>query len=174
MTATTNDKMSSLELVYTEAKLRLDQQFEQIESLNTRASVLLGFLTVIMSITAGFAAVVPKGLKGIELRTAFALGAVLVLMYVATVLLLFLAYRVEDYRRDPEPGPLRDHYLVEEPRATMRVVLNNLVHSYELNKSAIDFKVKALRAAYTLFMIEAVYIVGVAALLAMWIAQQKP
>lgn len=157
-----DEKPRSLDVVFTEVRSRLDKQFEQIESLNQRAGLLIGFVTLIMSLLAGFTTAV----KAKDLPVNMALPVILIListiLYIHIIIFAYLAHRIQTYRRDPEPRPLRDNYLSKDLEATKRTVMSNFIESYEENKKVINKKVQALNKAFILFIVEAIYIVVLA------------
>lgn len=52
-----------------------------------------------------------------------------------------------EYRRDPEPRPLRDFYLNQEERLTKRRLVSNLIASYEFNAPLLKNKAYNIRMA---------------------------
>jgi len=154
-----NNGPKSLVVVFSEIKSRLDKQFEQIESLNQRASVIMGFVTLLISLLTGFA--VTADVKFLPKNPALLIILMMIAMvlYLHIIIFAFLGYRAQTYRRDPEPRPLRDGYLFKEMQETKRTVASNFIESYEFNKKTIDRKVWMINVALILFIIEMIYIV---------------
>lgn len=156
------EKPKSLEIVYTEIKSRLDKQSEEIDTLNQRASVLLGFVTLLMSLLAGFTTTVKvPDLPGDSLIPVL-LTLIAAILYIHILIFAYLGYKIQTYRRDPEPRPLRDGYLIKNEETTKRQVISNFIDSYETNAKHISKKKNMLNKAYILFIIEAIYIITVA------------
>lgn len=120
----------SIDIVYSEVKWRREKQLHQIDVLDDKLRNIMTLATVVLSIGAG------AGFLGIfrdpELwcpsaanYTFLGLSIVGLASWAAVMYLGFIAYRPRRYRMDPEPRPLRDHYLFEEPDLTKRKVIAN-------------------------------------------------
>jgi hypothetical protein len=83
----------------------------------------------------------------------FSLGA---LLYVVTMVFAFRAYAVVSYRRDPEPRPLRDNYLFEDPDFTKRRLVSNLIDSFEFNAEILRTKAYSVRMASRCLFLETI------------------
>jgi len=89
----------TLELIYNEVKDALNMQFQSMEGLNTKASVIIGFVGVIIGISLN--------LYSDENPHLF-IGSML--LFLGAAFLSFFAYKVKSYRRDPEPRALTINY----------------------------------------------------------------
>ncbi len=63
------------------------------------------------------------------------------LFYAFAMFFGFRGYWLRNFRRDPEPGPLRDRYLFQQPDFTRRRIIANMVQSYEVNQPLVESKV---------------------------------
>ena len=143
----------SLDTVYLEIKDRIGVQLDQADALDRKAGTLLTFSSVILTVAAGlrFATTGQDDLSKMTFLTFFILGAVL---YVITMYFAFRAYAVVSYRRDPEPRPLRDLYLFQEPSYTKRRVMANLIESFEHNAEILRVKSYDVRMASRYMFLE--------------------
>lgn len=151
----------SLDIVYDEVKQRLNQQFEQIESLNQRGTVLLGLVATITSVISGITALSIGDFSARPCLPAVLLIAAAAL-YIAVLLVTYRAYKIRTYRRDPEPKPLRDKYKNEDSNTTKETLINNFIQSYDDNSRTINEKIQALKTAYKLVIIQVIYVVMLA------------
>jgi hypothetical protein len=93
-------KDETLELIYNEVKDRLNTQFQSLDGLNTTASVIIGFVGVIIGIS----------LQLYSQSNSYLFGSCMTL-FLISIFFSLSAYKIKSYRRDPEPRPLRDKYL---------------------------------------------------------------
>jgi hypothetical protein len=63
------------------------------------------------------------------------------------------AYRVESYRRDPEPRKLTENYLKEDGEKVKKKLIDNFIQSVEDNKIKINKKVKYINYSLILLYI---------------------
>jgi hypothetical protein len=85
----------TLELIYNEVKDALNTQFQSMEGLNTKASVIIGFVGVIIGISLNLYS---------DENSHLFIGSML--LFLGAAFLSFFAYKVKSYRRDPEPRAL--------------------------------------------------------------------
>ena len=112
----------TLELIYNEVKDALNTQFQSMEGLNTKASVIIGFVGVIIGISLN--------LYSDENPHLF-IGSML--LFLGAAFLSFFAYKVKSYRRDPEPRALTINYLREDDKKVKKKLIDNFIQSYEDN-----------------------------------------
>ncbi|MFQ5879640.1 MAG: hypothetical protein ACE5IZ_05665 [Dehalococcoidia bacterium] len=143
----------SLDLVFNEVKERISVQLGQIEALDHKAGTLLGLSSVVITIAAGLRFVEGEGASKVAFLTLFSLGA---LFYAITIFFAFRGYWVVEYRRDPEPRPLRDFYLSQEEELTKRRLLSNMIASYEFNVPLLRNKAYNIRMAARFLFVETV------------------
>jgi hypothetical protein len=121
----------TLDLIYNEVKDALNMQFQSMEGLNTKASVIIGFAGVIIGIS----------LQLYSQSNSYLFGSCMTL-FMISIFLSFFAYKVESYRRDPKPRKLTENYLREEGKNVKKKLIDNSIQSYENNKNRIEKKVK--------------------------------
>jgi hypothetical protein len=121
----------TLELIYNEVKNRLNTQFQSLDGLNTKASVIIGFVGVITGIS----------LQLYSQSNSYLFGLCMTL-FMISFFFSFSAYKGRSYRRDPEPGPLRDKYLTTDDKTVKKQLIANFIESFEENKTKIEKKVK--------------------------------
>jgi len=156
---TTDDKNEpSLHFIFDEVKDRLKAQFQQIDALDTKASIILGF----------------GGLIFINVFISRHLSPSSFLLYYTATSLIFvsvifalLGFIPRPYRRDPEPKPLKEKYLSNQPDETRRQVLLNFIESYDKNKQLIRTKVKLTKTSLSL-LLAGLFFVGLSFVIEGW------
>jgi hypothetical protein len=114
----------TLELIHNEVKDRLNTQFQSLDGLNTKASVIIGFVGVIIGIS-------------LQLSIFFS----------------FSAYKIKSYRRDPEPRALTEKYLMEDDKTVKKQLIDNFIASFEENKTNIEEKGKYINYSLILLFV---------------------
>ena len=139
----------NLDIIYTEIKDRLQEQFDQLRALDQKAGQVLSSASLIVAVGIGLQAIEtsPSSLR-------FTLFIMAIIFYALSVISAWLAYRVQSFRRDPEPRPLRDHYLPSEFQFTKRKIISNFIESYEFNQQSIRSKVRYTQSALLFFLLE--------------------
>ncbi|MEA1957349.1 MAG: hypothetical protein U9N01_03220 [Euryarchaeota archaeon] len=132
----------TLELIYNEVKDRLNTQFPSLDGLNTKASVIIGFVGVIIGISLN--------LYSDENPHLF-IGSML--LFLGAAFLSFSAYKVEGYRRDPKPRELTVEYLREDGKKVKKQLIDNFIQSYEDNENRIEEKVKYINYSLIILFI---------------------
>jgi hypothetical protein len=133
----------SLQLVEEAIERQLDNQIKHIDSLDTKAGVLFGFLAVTLATAAGGKDFVEAAKRSNALKVA--VGAI----FLAFVLTL-VAFAVREYRRDPNPRQLRQLYPSAPEERTRFDLADAYVVSFEQNIGKITAKVQAIRATLIL------------------------
>jgi preprotein translocase subunit SecG len=133
----------SLQLVEETIEKQLDNQISHIDSLDTKAGILFGFLAVTLGSAAGSkdffeAAKTYNALK-------IAVGAIFI-----AFLLTLVAFAVREYRRDPNPRQLRQKYPSKSEETTRFALSDAYIDSFEANITKINRKVQAIRATLVL------------------------
>lgn len=130
----------TLELVYNEVKDALNTQLQSLDGLNTKASVIIGFVGVIIGIS----------LNLYSYSNSYLFGSSMTLFLTSIFFTLF-AYRVKSYRRDPEPETLTIKYLRDDCKTVKKQLIDNFIQSFKENKIKIDDKVKYIN--YSLILL---------------------
>ena len=149
---TLQPRPASLDIVYDEVKERVAVQLDQANHLDSKAGNLLAFSSIVLTVAAGLRfAFDGVDASRIAFIIFFSLGT---LLYVVTMFFAFRAYAVATYRRDPEPRPLRDNYLFEDPDFTKRRLISNLIESFEFNAEILASKAYDVRMASRYLFLE--------------------
>jgi hypothetical protein len=147
----------SLDIVYEEVKERLDLQLHQVDTLDAKAGTVLSIASLVMTIAAGLQATISReDLRDWPLVLLLA-GA---MFYAFTMLFAFRGYLLRNFRRDPEPRPLRDLYLFQPADFTKRRVTANRIESFELNSGLIESKVWNIKVAIILLAVQTLTLVA--------------
>jgi hypothetical protein len=145
------EELPSLDIVYSESRERLDVQLRQIDSLDGKTGNLLFMSSVVLGIGATAQAAL-LGLKGSPLVMLF--FSIPIVFYSIAMSFALRSWVVRPYFRDPEPRPLRDHYLSQKAQFTIRRLISHFISSYEWNSTIIKKKVRELRLAMWFFLAE--------------------
>ncbi len=139
----------SLDVIYNEVKERLEVQLRQIESLDSKAGTILFVAGITLGIAAAAQAVALSVASNEWIVAFFSLP---VMFYFGTMYFAIRGWVVREFFRDPEPRPLRDHYLSEGPEFTKRRLIAHFISSYEWNQGSIKKKVQNMRIATYLLL----------------------
>lgn len=132
----------TLELVYNEVKDALNTQIQSLDGLNTKASVIVGFVGVIIGIS----------LNLYSYSNSYLFGSCMTL-FLTSIFFTLRAYRVKSYRRDPEPRTLTEKYLRGGDKKVKKQLIDNFIQSFEDNKTKIEKKVKYINYSIILLFI---------------------
>jgi len=142
---------ATLDLVYSEIRSRLAAQVEYSRALDSKAQLILGSSSLIITIGAGL-----KALLRAEPPTSYvsiaALGTAMFVLsgafYAASMVLGFRAYTLYQFHRQASPRTLWDKYLPMEPAEAKRRLIQNMIVAYENNRETITSqKVPSLKWA---------------------------
>jgi len=139
----------TLELIYNEVKDTLNTQFQSVEGLNTKASVIIGFVGVIIGIS----------LQLYSQSNSYLFGSCMTL-FMISIFLSFSAYKVEGYRRDPEPRKLTEKYLREDDKKVKKQLIDNFIVSFEDNKNKIEEKGKNINYSLILLFVGLIVLIS--------------
>lgn len=152
------ESLQSLDIVYAEVKERLDVQLRQVDASDAKTGTIL----FIASIVIGIGAAAQAAFIGPERNDwILSLFVIPLLSYLLTVFFALRSWIVRPYFRDPEPKPLRDHYVSELPEFTKRRLITQFIRSYEWNARVMKKKVRELRIANWFLLLEIVSLVAV-------------
>lgn len=130
----------TLQTIYEAVKEKLDIQLRFADSVDTKASVLIGFNGVIIAIV--FTRLWPKD---INLYSFIFIAAIISLM--SSIGLAFRAYVTEPYRRDPDPRGLK-RYSMKSNEEVIKQITDNLINSYEENEGKLIKKAKRVNWSF--------------------------
>ena len=121
----------TLELVYNEVKDALNTQLQSVDGLNTKTSVIIGFIGVIVGIS----------LNLYPHSNPYLFGLCMTLFLISAFFALS-ACGVKSYRKDPEPRKLTENYLRDDDGKVKKQLIDNFIQSFENNKIKIEKKVR--------------------------------
>lgn len=147
----------SLEIVFQEIKDRLQAQLHQVDTLDTKAGTVLSVASLVATLGAGLPVATSSGSLS-DASLVLLLGGTI--LYAFAMFFGFRGYWLRNYRRDPEPGPLRDRYLFQPADFTRRRVIANMIQSYEVNRPLIESKVWNIKVAILLLAVETIAFVA--------------
>jgi hypothetical protein len=134
----------SLELVYQLALAQLRGRLERIDALDSKIATLLGFTAVIVALLLNADLVVDRW------NWITTVGAGLLL---SGLVLLFLAFSAQPYRRDPNLRQLRERHRRLPVVETQLRVVENIVDAIRENDGALERKTLLLNGAALLALI---------------------
>ena len=72
-------------------------------------------------------------------------------LFLISIFFALSLYKVESYRRDPEPRKLTEKYLEDNAKKVKKQLIDNFIQSYEGNKIKIEKRVKYIN--YSLILL---------------------
>ncbi|NAS88652.1 hypothetical protein C4E24_02775 [ANME-1 cluster archaeon AG-394-G21] len=139
----------TLDLVYNEVKDALNMQFQSMDGLNTKASVIIGFVGVIIGIS----------LQLYSQSNSYLFGSCMAL-FTISIFFSFSAYKGKRYRKDPEPRALTVEYLMEDDKTVKKQLIDNFIASFEENKNKIEEKVKYINYSLILLFVGLIVLIS--------------
>ena len=128
-------------LIFDEVKERLRDQFESIDSIDTKAGIALGFDGAILA-----ALLNSDWFRGLPIY--FLVPILLLICFVTGVALK--AFLIKAYRKDPEPSELIKGYQGKTEKNTLGQLTRNFEESFNDNVKPIDEKKKYLNWSFKL------------------------
>ena len=141
----------SLDIIYAEIKDKLDIQIKQVDSLDGKTGNILFISSIVIGIGAAAQAAIIGRIVNAWVLLFF---SVPIIFYLLTVLTALRSWVERPYFRDPEPRPLRDEYLFEQPEFTKRRLIAQFISAYEWNSAVMKKKVQELRRSTWYFIAE--------------------
>jgi len=139
---------NSHQILFTEIKERLRDQFQSIDSLDNKAGLTLGFIGAL------FAGLINSDwfltLSHIYLLPILAL-------FILTTLSLLLVILVRQYRKDPEPSSLIKGYENETEEKTVAQLIRNFEECYNNNEPQLKHKRIFLNLGFVLLFLTLVF-----------------
>jgi len=121
--------IETLKIIYESVKEQLNLQIQLIDSLDTKAGVLIGFNGIILSI-----------MLTLYNKVFIPLFIVGVIFFLVSMLIAYMGYKTEKFRRDPDPKKLRIKYSSKTVREITEVLIDNMIASFEENSNKIKQK----------------------------------
>lgn len=137
-------ELRSLHFAYEETNRLIDLQMDQVESLNTKASILLGFIGVIVAALFSAWPVMAEQLPKLG-SSAIWLSVLATVMLLAGAIFGFRAYWIQPYEIAPSPRRLWEKYLTWHEDHVRYTVFYKLIQVYEHNGRLIKSKVRSLK-----------------------------
>jgi hypothetical protein len=128
----------TLGVIYDVVRDQLDKQFDQIESLNSRAQQLVGLGAVIFGLVVGLRP--PTDHLSVTVLFLFPLAA-----FGALVFFGHRAWSIGQWRRDPNPGALWGKHGLGRPATLRYQLVGQWIASHETNRAAIEKKLGRVR-----------------------------
>jgi len=135
--------LPSIDVVLEEARRKLDFQFEQLNSLDTKASIVLGVAGVVLTIVLTSLLSGHLG-EGTNLQLA---KTALVLIFVAFALSIVKLW-IKRYHRPPKLDRLRSHYIVEDSEVTKLRIIDISLQAINDNDKMLNYQTWLVRCSY--------------------------
>jgi len=133
--------LCSLDWAYSEAQRRLDMQLDQVDGLDTKASILLGFEGVILAMTLGWA----KDAQASDPWYLLVCGALASAATFCAAALAVIAYWPRDYKVAPRVGTARGKLIDWKEKNSKYVTLSQLQRCIEENDRTLAEKARFLK-----------------------------
>lgn len=125
-------------------KERISRLFYAVERIETKASIIIGFLGIVLSY------ILISADKNFWELTIFNLG---VLSFFISFIFAFSIIITLKYRDDPNPEKFSHKYKDVNPRDVEKQLLSNLIDSYNKNKSKLKIKSILLKHSFGFLII---------------------
>jgi hypothetical protein len=126
----------SLDFIFDEVSRQVDRQFAQIDFLNTKAGILLGFSGVILTlILASAGTLVSTGTNPAWTWNWVTFPSIIgaTVCAILAMIAALMAYGVRKFRWDPQPRNLAEQYLHKSSETTKLQLLSNKIQTLEEN-----------------------------------------
>lgn len=133
--------INSDQLLFNEIKERLKDQFESIDSMDTKAGIALGFDGALLA-----ALLNSEWFRALPIYFLF---PILLLIGLVTAFAL-KAFLVKGYRKDPEPSKLIEGYQGKTEKETLGLLVRNFEDCFNNNVGPIEEKKKYLNWSFKL------------------------
>lgn len=140
--------LPSVDVVLEEARRKLDFQFNQLDSLDTKASIVLGSAGVILMLLLTAVLVVDRYM-GFTLELA---KASFILVSVAIILSVIKLW-VRTYQRPPHLDWLRRYYIVKNPNETKLKMIDSLLKAISYNDEILNKQSSLVKCSYVFLLI---------------------
>lgn len=132
---------NSHNIIFQEVKERLKDQFDSIDSLDTKAGVTLGFVGALLA-----------GLVNSNwfLNLPYYFLLFILLPLASTIIFLLKVVFVRTYRKDPDPKMLIEGYKDKKEDETIRQLIRNFEDCFTKNQKSLDDKKKYLNWGFKL------------------------
>ncbi len=124
------EEQDSIEFIYQVVKEKVDLAFQNIEHIETKAGILIGFII-------GFNGVIISLALNIIERAYLPLFIISIFSFLSALYLNFNSFKIKRYKRDPNPRALMDKYWNKSKEEITKQLISNLVGCYEYNETVI-------------------------------------
>jgi len=135
--------LPSLDLVSEAAQKELDFQFEQVNSLDTKASISLASAGIMLAALIGFLTERPA----VEISGFLIAGTLLISM---SAILAVITLWVRQFERPPNLERLRAYYIVQTEEETKIEAVDAILEALSSNNNRIYSKSQTLTASYAM------------------------
>ncbi len=139
----TNREPTTLQTIYDIVQQRFVMQFQSIDSLDSKASTLIALNGIIIAVILNS--------RFARINLFFSIIAAACLL--GSMCLSFAGYKVEDYRRDPDPRNLKLKYCNSQNEEVIEKLTDNLIHAYEENRTKLSKKARYINQALAMVLL---------------------
>lgn len=140
----------SVDISYRETKEAVDQQIEEVDAIDDKIGVVLGFTGIIFSVLVSMNISTFFILRTPIWSSALFLCSLVLILF--SVLFSVLGYRIKDYSAGPNPEEFMKKYIKKDPDWVKAQLTAFYVSAYEENEGIVENKKKwLLFAIYFLF-----------------------
>lgn len=133
--------LNSDEIIFQEVKERLKDQFDSVDSMDTKAGIALGFDGAILAAL----------LNSDWFRTLPTYFSIVILLSICSVTAVALkAFIVKAYKKDPDPSKLIEGYQGKTEKETRGQLIKNFEKCFNDNQKIIEDKKKYLNWSFKL------------------------
>jgi len=135
----------TLDLIYHETKNRLERQIDSVDSLDTKASNVFIFVSILIGLTFTHQPIAEPINQYLFIIT----NVVLLL----SAIIAFFTYNTVAYRLDPDPRKLMQKYGLKESDEVKKQMIYNFIESFETNYKQIRKKAEHINySMYELYL----------------------
>lgn len=141
----TEPELPGIDIVLDEARRKLDFQFERLNRLNTKSSMLLGIAAVILTLLVT-TLLGKQDTVGNSLLIKVALAPIF-----TSLILSYLTVSISEYDRPPKLERLREHYISKDAEKTKIRIIDISIDAIQKNEGLIEKKVRLIKWSYVIF-----------------------
>jgi len=147
----------SYDLVLDLMRERITAQFDQVNTLDSKANGIMTIATAVLGsaliFQAALLAISPNAISATYSRLWWATIALLVIYLLTMIITAISCYWVRKFDRVPEPDRLED-YALEPLVKTQSFMVGTMTKAFDENKGIVKFKVWCMRIATILLICE--------------------
>ena len=140
--------LPSIDIVLDEARRALDFQFEQLDGLDTKASIVLGIAGVVFTIVLTNLLLVEFAAEA-NLHLAKAALVPISLAFVLSIVKLW----IKKYKKPPSLERLRSYYIAEDLEKTKLRIIDVYLKAVDDNAKLLNYQVWLVKCSYILLSI---------------------